>query len=259
MTWVVAALTIAVGLLTLLVLGVLRSHAEVLARLNAIASGSTGPAAPQGLTMPEGVVAPADGVSDAELTALVGQDLDLQPLDISVVSGPGEFLLVAFLSTTCLTCMDIWRDVIAGGEESAMIDAGAGGRAAVAIALKGRELENLGKARALTEETPVPVLFSQEAWDALEVPGSPYFALLERRNGRVVGAGSAQSWPQIMSLASDGMLELSVHNGDERRRGYRGIIAREDEDLRRAGIGPGHPSLTARVTIDDSEAVHSHE
>jgi hypothetical protein len=256
MIWLVAALTVAVALLAFLVLGVLRSHAEVLAALNGAVS-SQGGAAGEGVPMPEGVLPPPDGVSDAELDVLNGQDMDLRAVEISVVAGPEAFFLIAFLSTTCLTCMDIWRDVIAGGEEGGVIDAGAGGRAAVAIALKGRELENLGKARALADETPVPVVFSQEAWDRLEIPGSPYFALLERRTGRIVGAGSAQTWSQIVSLASDGMLELSVHLGTGRSSGYRGIIAREDDELRRAGIEAGHPSLTAPITIVENETDHS--
>jgi hypothetical protein len=254
MTWVVAALTLVVGLQMILLLGVLRSHADVIERVKPqqgrVAEGGSATTA---LTMPDGVLAPPESVAEHALATVRGQDLDLRPTEIGVAEGSGQYLLIAFLSTTCLTCLDIWRDVISGGAASASIDAGAGGTAEVVLVLKGRELENLGKAQALAEETPVPVLFGQEAWDALEVPGSPYFALIERSSTKVVGAGSAQSWSQIVSLASDGMLELSVEAQNGGTGGYQGIIAREDDDLRRAGIIPGHPSLTLPITIDDGE------
>jgi hypothetical protein len=38
------------------------------------------------------------------------------------------------------------------------------------------------------------------------------------------------------------------------RGGYRGIIEREDDELRRAGIYPGHPSLTVSPMKDGSTA-----
>jgi len=262
MTWVVAALTVVVALLTLFVLGLLRTQAELLRRTAQL--GGDGDVDQQGdggaASMPDGVVPTPETIAQTSVSAIEGLDLDLEPYALSVRDVPEPYLLVAFLSTTCLTCLDIWRDMIDEGDAAAHVVAG-DEAASVMIVLKAREYENLGKAAALAAETRVPVILSGEAWSTLEVPGSPYFALVATKSERVVGAGSAQSWQQLKSLASDGMLEMSIaarpSNGRRRGRGgYRSIIEREDEDLRRAGINPAHPSLIAPL-LDDEQVESS--
>jgi hypothetical protein len=246
MTWVVAALTVVVAVQTLFVLGLLRSHADLLARVAQLAEREPARAAePSPTAMPEGVVPAPATLEQTVVRSIEGLDHELEPYRLAVRDVSTPYLLVAFLSTSCFSCLDIWRDVIEGGEAASTVDAG-DDTASLLIVLKAREYENLGKATALARETPVPVLLSGSAWEELDVPGSPYFALIATGEERVVGAGSAQSWHQLKSLASDGMLELSLatkpsSNGG----GYRSIIEREDDDLARAGIHPGHSSLTA--------------
>ncbi len=240
MVWVVAALTVVVAVLTLFVLGLLRSQGELMRRTAALEAGASSP------STPVGVVPRPDSIAQSTVASIEGVDTGLDPYRLAVGEVPASYLLVAFLSTTCLSCLDIWRDIIDGGDDAGRVVAG-DDVASVMIVLKGREAENLGKAAALATETPVPVVFSGTAWSELAVPGSPYFALIATADQRVVGAGSAQGWGQLRSLASDAMLEIAFarkapSNG---RDGYRSIIEREDEDLRRAGIHPGHPSLTA--------------
>jgi hypothetical protein len=247
MTWVVAALTVTVGVLTLFVLGLLRSHGELMRRIADLeARPSPGSLAP-------GVVPRPDKIAQPVVPLIEGLDTGLDPYRLVVGEVPEPYLLVAFLSTTCLSCLDIWRDIIDGRDEAARVVAG-DAVASVMIVLKGREYENLGKASALAAETPVPVVFSGTAWLELEVPGTPYFALIATADQRVVGAGSAQSWGQLRSLASDGMLEISfaAKGSSNGRDGYRSIIEREDEELRRAGIHPGHPSLHAPPMVAGS-------
>lgn len=263
MVWVVAALTVAVSVLTLLVLGLLRSHAELLRRA---AESEHDPLrdppselAPAARLMPEGVVPMPESTERSTIRAINGIDCDLRPYEFVVARAPEPYLLLAFLSTTCLSCLDIWRDIIDAGSGAIRIDAG-GQRALVLIVLKGREEENLGKARALAVDTQVPVVLSGAAWEELSVPGSPYFALVDVNSSSVVGAGSAQNWTQLRSLASDGMLEIALATGIAldgdygEGRGYRSIIEREDEELQRAGILPGHPSLGAPLVLEDRAA-----
>jgi hypothetical protein len=199
--------------------------------------------------MAEGVVPRPDTIAQPTVTAIEGLDTGLDAYRLAVDEVPAAYLLVAFLSTTCLTCLDIWRDIIDAGDDAARVVAG-DATAAVMIVLKGRENENLAKASALAGETRVPVVFSEAAWSELAVPGSPYFALIATADQRVVGAGSARSWGQLRSLATDGMLEIAFagKKSSNGRGGYRSIIEREDEELRRAGIYPGHPSLTAPIS-----------
>ena len=54
---------------------------------------------------------------------------------------------------------------------------------------------------ALAKLTPeaVPVVASSATWDALDVPGSPYFVLVDG-SGQVAGEGSGASWPQVVDL-----------------------------------------------------------
>jgi len=265
MIWVVAALTLVVALLTLFVLGLLRSHAELLRAVNDLKAdpthdhdGSDHNGSASRHQMPDGVVPAPDQIPQRTIERLTGIDADLREIEIDLTDVSDPYILLSFISTTCLTCMDIWRDIIETGVEAERIEAG-DSSAAVFIVLKGREEENLGKARALAEETPVPVLFSAQAWDVLDVPGSPYFTLIDAGSGSVVGAGSAQSWHQLRSLASDGMLEialastLDVGTAGNGTRGYRSIIEREDDDLRRAGILPGDNSLAASLVVDEVE------
>lgn len=255
MTWVVAALTVVVAVQTLFVLGLLRSHADLLARVAELAEREPGPSPePSRDAMPEGVVPAPATIAQTTVSSIEGLDHELEPYRLAIGDVPAPYLLVAFLSTSCFSCLDIWRDVIEAGEDAGTIAAG-DDAAALVIVLKAREYENLGKAVALARETPVPVVLSGSAWSELEVPGSPYFALIDTAEQRVVGAGSAQSWEQLKSLASDGMLELSLaarpsSNGG----GYRSIIEREDDDLARAGIHPGHASLTAPLLDEELDA-----
>jgi hypothetical protein len=45
----------------------------------------------------------------------------------------------------------------------------------------------------------VPLLTSSRAWEDFEVPGSPYFVYVDG-TGRVVGEGSAATWPAVATL-----------------------------------------------------------
>jgi hypothetical protein len=265
MIWLVAALTVVVAIMTLFLLGLLRSLAEIQQRLAEREERGDPAPSPFSTTLPDGVVPAPERVEEATLTAIDGLDPHLEPSRTAVADVPHPYLLVAFLGTTCFTCLDIWRDMIEAGDDARTVAAG-DDVASVMIVLKGREHENLGKARALAAETAVPVVFSTQAWTDLEVPGSPYFTLIATADARVVGAGSAQTWEQLRSLAGDGMLELSIAAGSARNggsgRGYRSIIESEDAELKRGGIYPGHPSLTAPLTseeLDGAREVAIHE
>lgn len=252
MIWVASSLVVVVAVFSVFVLGLLRSFADIVRRLaqveRALRASQDGETSS---TMPDGVLPLATSVSSAVLSDIRGYTTTLEPITIELAEVSTSYLLLAFLSTSCFSCLDIWRDVIAEGEGAAVVTASPGQAATLVILLKDRETENLGKAHALAKDTKVPVLFAGELWDALDVAGSPYFALVDMSTRRLAGAGSARSWGQLKSLATDAMLEISLlaeRPPPSSSRGYRSIIEREDEELMRAGIHPGHPSLTAPIS-----------
>jgi len=80
---------------------------------------------------------------------------------------------------------------------------------------------------------------SSETWGEFSVPGSPYFVYVEGRSGRVVGEGSAASWPQVVDL----MGQARADDVERAARGKRGRDTRDERALAEAGIGSGHASL----------------
>ena len=220
MTAVVVALAVAVLLLSVLVAGLLRSHAEILRALHELGAGleldsAEGPAGPR---MAAGVVAPRRSRGLPVPSVLSGTTFDDEvvalPLD-------GDVLL-AFLSSSCTTCQAFWT-AFAGP-----VDDVPGGARLVVVT---RDLEE-ESASALRERRPtvVPVVHSTRAWESFDVPGSPYFALVSA--GRVVGEGTGASWTQVADLLS------------QSRRDARGRRERRDHAaLAAAGIAPGHESL----------------
>ena len=104
----------------------------------------------------------------------------------------------------------------------------------------------------------VPVVMSSEAWEAYEVPASPYFVFVDGASGTIHGEGVGETWEQVVSLLRDALAEsegppASRGTGELTRppmvgsmpaaRGGEGRALRADVELAAAGIGPDHPSL----------------
>ena len=231
MTALVVGLALAVLVLGVLVAGLLRSHAEILKALHDLGAGleldrADGNSGPVPVTI-EGVVPPRRE-DTAFPDALTGTSLDGEEVAISLRGSRAT--LMAFLSSGCTTCKEFWT---AFGKGVPAVPADA--RLVVVV-------------RDLAEESPsalrklagpdVPVIASTAMWDGLDVPGSPYFVLLDP-SGRLVGEGSGASWPQVADLlgqAHDDSAHEDSGSTSQRK-------ARDDAALRAAGIEPGHPSL----------------
>ena len=225
MTAAVVALGVAVLLLSVLVAGLLRSHAEILKALHELGAGleldrAEGPAGPQ---VAEGVAAPRRSNDLPVPSTLTGTTLDDETLALSL---DGDVLL-AFLSSSCTTCQAFWT-AFAGPVD----DVPGGARLLVVT----RDLDEESES-ALRTRRPgvVPLVHSTQAWESFDVPGSPYFVLVS--GGRVVGEGSGASWPQVADL-----LGQARRDGRSRRRGPTNE-QRDEAALLAAGIAPGHESL----------------
>jgi len=83
------------------------------------------------------------------------------------------------------------------------------------------------------------VVLSSDAWRAYDVPGSPYFVLVDGTASRVEGEGTGATWPQVRNLivqAGGDRAGARANSGDARER-------RIDRELLAHGIGPGDPLL----------------
>lgn len=222
MTALVVALGVAVLLLSVLVAGLLRSHAEILKALHELGAGLEldRDAGPVAVTI-DGVRTPRRGTATAP-DAISGQTLEGESVAISLTAGTPT--LLAFLSSGCTTCQAFW-------EAFAQPDVEVPGGARLVIVTKSLDQESRS---ALAQRAPerLPLLASSQVWESLEIPGSPYFMLVDGA-ARVVGEGSAATWPAVATLMGQA--------GDDDR--YRTREQRDDAALAAAGITRGDPSL----------------
>jgi len=230
----------AVGVLALLVFGLLRSHAEIIRALHRAgipleeAGGhAERPGAPVELR------SPPDGAAHD----IVGVSTGGSPTKISVTGGRGLTLL-AFLSSSCRTCETFWTAFA----EPDLDLPGAGTR----LVIVGQD-PPLESPTAFAGLAPpgVKTVLSSAAWQDYDVPGSPFFALVDGTSNRMVGSGTAASWDQMRNMLrtalGDYLLEVESNNdgtsGRDRER-------RADQALLAAGIGRDHPSVNPDVGTD---------
>ena len=233
--------TVVVVLLTLLVAGLLRSHAEILRRLHALGAGLDPDAAAEGPGPTMSV--PVDLRSARSETFAAAADLDGAGLrddavHVSVV-GARRRTLLAFLSSGCLTCQGFWEAFAYGRG----LDLAADIRL-VAVTKDGGE-ESISALRKLAPPH-LPVVMSSAAWADYGVPGSPYFVLVDGQDGRVRGEGTGANWDQVKNLLRQA---LDDSHGDGRE-------VRIDRELLAQGLAPGDPTLyrTAAQVAEDSRA-----
>jgi hypothetical protein len=204
---VVVVETLILGLLAVVVVALLRSHAEVLRRLPAPDEeagehdlGRLQPVTLEPLdgeaTMPAHLPGPRGGATQAQ--DIVGTTLGGDQVVVSMASG--VHTLVAFLSTGCLTCRTFWE-----GLQPAVREPLPGG-ARVVVVVKDRELESSSKLRDLAPPD-VPVVHSSQAWDGFNIAMSPYFCFVDGTTGEVRSEGAAMTWEQVASLLRDALLD----------------------------------------------------
>lgn len=250
MSLVIAALGLVVALLALLVVGLLRSHAEILRALHDLGV-NLDPDAPDGTfaaripsvsseapaLVLEGVPSPSSG----GLTVahdLAGATPDGGAAIISLSGRPG-LVLVAFLSTGCGTCADFWS---AFRHESIEVS---GRPVRLVIATRGLGAESPSAVNELAPSNAVTIM-SDEAFDDHGVAAAPYFMLVDGGTGEVVGEGASASWVQLRTLLGRAASDAGWSADRRSRRELLGAAARRarvDSELSRAGIEPGDPSL----------------
>jgi len=249
----VVVLVVVVVLLAVLVAGLLRSHADILKALHDLGVGVGEPSAdgdsahdhtaasgrpvPVPFTMGPQLPPERDSTSAPTIAGVTpdGGALAVAP------AGSGGLTLLAFLSTGCSSCAGFWEsfhDQAALGLPSA---------ARLVVVTKGPEREIPGEVAALASPG-LSVVMSSDAWTDYEVPGSPFFVLVDGTSGRRIGEGVANHFRQVAELVRRAEVDATAF--DLGTRGGRDVgldgPAREsanDRELMEAGILPGDPSL----------------
>lgn len=254
--------TAVVLLLAVLVAGLLRSHADILRALHSLGADIGDPSTDghghgRGATSPVFMGPTLPPERDAA-----------SPIDVHGVTPEGDavaigvgnsgFTLLAFLSTGCLTCAGFWEALRGPG------DLGLPAGVRVVAVTKGPAQEAPAEVRKLATGD-VPVVMSSEAWDGYEVPGSPFFVLLDGQAGRRIGEGTAMGFEQVARMVRQAIDEAALEqryaeggaSGGATGRGFprpgaadRRREAENDAALIAAGILPGDPSLYP-ASLDD--------
>ena len=250
------ALSVVVGvvvlLLAVLVAGLLRSHADILKALHDLGAGVGDPAGdvhshtsgpshpgPQSVPLTLGPVLASDRDSTSAPTVAgvtpAGDALAVAP------ATAGGLTLLAFLSTGCASCAGFWESF----RRPEQLGLPAGTR--LVVVTKGPDREIPGEVAALAAPG-LSVLMSSDAWSDYEVPGSPFFVLVDGTSGRRVGEGVANHIDQVAELVRRAEVDAAASTLTTRPGRDVGIdgAAREsanDQELIDAGIRPADPSL----------------
>jgi hypothetical protein len=251
MVALVVVVTFVVVLLGVLVAGLLRSHADILRSLHEL---GVGVGDPTGTSVPT----PARG-EQTQLPTWSESSTELRPAStVAGVTPAGDaravavnntdgFTLLAFLSSGCTTCAAFWETLQSPASLALPQDT------RVAIVTKGPDREIAAEVARLTTGS-VPVVMSTEAWLEYEVPGSPFFVLVDGASGFTVGQGVAPRVEQLLDLIRRAEHDRAQHDRTRRRPSARRNgperEADADEVLQMAGIRPGDPSLYPQ-TLED--------
>jgi hypothetical protein len=255
--------TVVVALLAVLVVGLLRSHADILRALHSLGAGVGDPAAglasagPTDVPVQLGPSLPRER-STGNVADVVGVSPEGDPVAVAVTGTP-RLTLLAFLSSGCASCAGFWTALGDPGR------AGLPGDVRVVAVTKGPELESPAEVRARAAGR-VTVAMSSTAWDDYEVPGSPFFVLIDGGAGRARGGGVASALSQVADLGRRAQADAGLGRaparataagagqadaGDPRMGlGGPGRESLNDQELLAAGITPDHPSLYPQ-TLDD--------
>jgi hypothetical protein len=233
---VVGALTVVVGLLTVLVVGMLRSMAEI---RDAEGAGKIGkiPLQPAAVAnWPEASIPSAS--AEGTVTSISGQTPTGRALAIAMAPRETDTLL-AFLGSGCDACGVFWKAF----REHAP---GTNRRYAITIVTRDSAEEQLAMILDLAplEGSGIMTVMSSATWNLFDVPLKPYFILVSGAHGLVIGQGAASSWAQVSSLVADAYLEGDLSGDSSTGAGIPSWQSeRVDDVLRRAGISPDDPSM----------------
>jgi hypothetical protein len=223
-------LTIVIAVLLVIALvyivALLRSHADILRRLNALEE-----ARPAGGPAPGPGPAPIGGGEVLTAGPISGRTLRGDSVTLSL--GPGSpVTLLAFLTSGCASCAPVWDGLRDAPDLAGLADR-------VAVITHDGTRESPTRLERLAPGAP-EVIMSSAAWADYAVPGSPHFVLTDGAGG-ILGRGSALSWQQLETMVKDARADARRVADPARTTLER--VERSEQALASSGIGRGHPSL----------------
>jgi hypothetical protein len=272
MTAVVVALAAVVAVLALLVVGLLRSHAEILKRLHQLGAGLDPdqpgqPVSPEPTpvtsrrdfqVMPQ-VPAPPDREAFGGAADLVGVSPGGAEAMSVRITGVEHDTIVAFLSSGCITCQKFWDAF----RKPRKLKLPAGTR--LVVVTKGPDGESASSVADLAPPG-IPTVMTTDAFTDYDIPGSPYFVYVHGPSGRVRGEGTGPDWEQVSSLLSQATVDAGLATSLEGKQVAKpdADAAREeriDRELFEAGVKPGDPTLyrADQAAAGDDDPAHDHD
>lgn len=239
MTVVVGALAVVVLILTILVIGLLRSHGEMLRAFNemgvtfghdgADATGATtSVAAPTRKAVPHASERVVEGSGDGTVHDISGTTPRGGGIAVAL-QNRNERTLLAFLTSGCTTCRGFWDAFRNDPALPRAVDR-------LVIVTRSNDEESPAALQNLAPSNHT-VIMSSDAWDDYGVPVSPYFVLVDGPTGSVEGEGAASTWSQVGSLLARAEADIELENEK-----------RIDAELEAAGISPDDPTLYPHAT-----------
>ena len=269
MTALVVVEGVVIAVLALLVVGLLRSHAEILRRLHDLGAGLDPDAEPAARpaaanpqpgrdfqVMPQ-VPSPPDREGFTAAADLSGAGVSDDALTVRVTDVPHDTVL-AFLSSGCLTCQRFWDAFRKPKKLGLRPDV------RLVVVTKGTGEESPATIAKLAPPG-IPLVMSSAAWTDYGVPGSPYFVFVHGPSGRVRGEGTGPDWDQVSSLLEQATGEVAhadqlAANRVRKPSSDADRESRIDAELLAAGVPPGDTSLyTPPTPAGDEPHQHEHE
>ena len=200
---VVVVETGVLALLSVIVVALLRSHAEILRRLPEPEAESERPihheepiVLTDGARLPAHLPSPRRRATEAHDISGTTPDGDAVVVSMAI----GSNTVLAFLSTGCLTCHTFWDGL------QPEVRRPLPGDARVVVVVKDPAFESPSKLRELAPPD-VQVVQSSRAWEDFGIAMSPYFCFVDGATGDVRSEGAAMSWEQVASLLRDALLD----------------------------------------------------
>ncbi|MGH9095741.1 MAG: hypothetical protein ACRDXE_11315, partial [Acidimicrobiales bacterium] len=191
-------LVVVVVILGFLVVGLLRSNAELTRAMHRLGidlspdSPAGNVVTPVSLTSgPESARPTPSRPASSDLMDLAGLTPTGDAISLAV-TGVRHDTVVAFLTSGCQTCRAFWDTF---SDQMPEVP----GDARLVVVTRGADGESPGTIESLAGHR-VPVVMSTEVWQHYDVPYAPYFVSISGVEGRVTGEGVASTWDQVRKL-----------------------------------------------------------
>jgi hypothetical protein len=194
--------------LTLLMVGLLRGHAELLRRTSA--DGDSSPDVPgdgsrsDDSRRPNLIRLPEPRIVETPAGDILGATIEGGASKIAMRSDRNT--LLAFLSSGCSACVPLWEGL--GGIQRGIVP----GDARIVVVTKDPSYELMARLKQLAPPGSTVVMSSQ-AYADYQVELSPYFIYVDGMAGEVRSEGAATAWPQVFSLLADAIAEYGSVGG----------------------------------------------